>query len=84
MDALLDNPWFQLNGWMVSTALLALGIAVFSGMLGVTFFGIFLTPVFYYLLQLMTGRRSPPANEGPTAATAHGSTTESHTPDAVG
>ncbi len=27
-----------------------LGIAVFSGMLGVTFFGIFLTPVFYYLL----------------------------------
>ncbi|MFM7116617.1 MAG: multidrug efflux RND transporter permease subunit [Planctomycetota bacterium] len=27
-----------------------LGIAVFSGMLGVTIFGIFLTPVFYYLL----------------------------------
>lgn len=26
-----------------------LGIAVFSGMLGVTFFGIFLTPVFYYV-----------------------------------
>lgn len=25
-----------------------LGTAVFSGMLGVTFFGIFLTPVFYY------------------------------------
>jgi multidrug efflux pump len=29
----------------------ALGIAVFSGMLGVTFFGIFLTPVFYYVIQ---------------------------------
>lgn len=29
----------------------ALGTAVFSGMLGVTFFGIFLTPVFYCLLQ---------------------------------
>ncbi len=28
-----------------------LGTAVFSGMLGVTFFGIFLTPVFYCLLQ---------------------------------
>jgi multidrug efflux pump subunit AcrB len=28
----------------------ALGIAVFSGMLGVTLFGIFLTPVFYYVL----------------------------------
>jgi multidrug efflux pump len=29
----------------------ALGTAVFSGMLGVTFFGIFLTPVFFYVLQ---------------------------------
>lgn len=29
----------------------AIGIAVFSGMLGVTFFGIFLTPVFYVLLR---------------------------------
>jgi hypothetical protein len=28
-----------------------LGLAVFSGMLGVTFFGIFLTPVFFYLLR---------------------------------
>ncbi|BBO34604.1 transporter [Lacipirellula parvula] len=28
----------------------ALGLAVFSGMLGVTLFGIFLTPVFYYVL----------------------------------
>jgi multidrug efflux pump len=29
----------------------SLGIAVFSGMLGVTVFGIFLTPVFFYLLM---------------------------------
>ena len=29
----------------------AMGIAVFSGMLGVTLFGIFLTPVFYALLR---------------------------------
>ncbi len=29
----------------------ALGLAVFSGMLGVTMFGIFLTPVFYYVIQ---------------------------------
>ena len=28
----------------------AMGVAVFSGMLGVTFFGLFLTPVFYVLL----------------------------------
>jgi multidrug efflux pump len=32
----------------------ALGIAVFSGMLGVTLFGIFLTPVFYYVLARRT------------------------------
>jgi multidrug efflux pump subunit AcrB len=29
----------------------ALGLAVFSGMLGVTFFGVFLTPVFFYTLR---------------------------------
>ena len=29
----------------------ASGLAVFSGMLGVTLFGIFLTPVFYYVIQ---------------------------------
>jgi multidrug efflux pump len=28
-----------------------LGIAVFSGMLGVTIFGIFFTPVFYYVIR---------------------------------
>jgi multidrug efflux pump subunit AcrB len=28
-----------------------LGVAVFGGMLGVTLFGVFLTPVFYYLIQ---------------------------------
>lgn len=37
----------------------ALGVAVFSGMLGVTFFGLFLTPVFYVLLRkLVSGRDS--------------------------
>jgi multidrug efflux pump len=35
----------------------AMGIAVFSGMLGVTAFGIFLTPVFYVLLRNVTARR---------------------------
>ncbi len=33
----------------------ALGIAVFSGMLGVTFFGIFLTPVFFYVIDHAEG-----------------------------
>jgi multidrug efflux pump len=35
----------------------AMGIAVFAGMLGVTFFGIFLTPVFYALLRKGTEKR---------------------------
>ena len=35
----------------------SLGIAVFSGMLGVTIFGIFLTPVFYYLGRKWTTKR---------------------------
>ncbi len=35
----------------------ALGTAVFSGMLGVTFFGIFLTPVFYVVIRRLTERR---------------------------
>jgi multidrug efflux pump len=34
-----------------------LGTAVFSGMLGVTLFGIFLTPVFYYVIQWFGDRR---------------------------
>jgi multidrug efflux pump len=35
----------------------AMGVAVFSGMLGVTAFGIFLTPVFYVLLRRVTGNQ---------------------------
>ena len=36
-----------------------MGTAVFSGMLGVTFFGLLLTPVFYVLLSKL--RRHPHA-----------------------
>ena len=35
----------------------AMGVAVFFGMLGVTFFGLFLTPVFYVLLRGLSGMR---------------------------
>ena len=35
----------------------AMGVAVFFGMLGVTFFGLFLTPVFYLLLRSLSGMR---------------------------
>ena len=34
-----------------------MGVAVFSGMLGVTVFGIFLTPVFYVVLRALTGNK---------------------------
>jgi multidrug efflux pump len=36
----------------------AMGVAVFSGMIGVTAFGLFLTPVFYVLLRRLTGNRT--------------------------
>ena len=35
----------------------SLGTAVFSGMLGVTVFGIFFTPVFYWVVMRLAGRR---------------------------
>ncbi len=35
----------------------AMGIAVFAGMIGVTFFGIFMTPVFYVLVRKLAGNR---------------------------
>ncbi|MFZ5550911.1 MAG: efflux RND transporter permease subunit [Pseudomonadota bacterium] len=35
----------------------AMGIAVFTGMIGVTAFGLFLTPVFYVALRALTGNR---------------------------
>ncbi|MDO5580533.1 MAG: multidrug efflux RND transporter permease subunit [Planctomycetia bacterium] len=35
-----------------------LGVAVFSGMIGVTLFGIFLTPVFYSIIQMIFGKKT--------------------------
>ncbi len=44
----------------------AMGVAVFTGMLGVTVFGLFLTPVFYVLLRTLAQRfeRPKPVIEG--------------------
>jgi multidrug efflux pump len=53
----------------------AMGIAVFSGMIGVTMFGIFLTPVFYVILRKLSGNR-PLKHTGDVSApvaAAHGS-----------
>jgi hypothetical protein len=54
-----------------------LGMAVFSGMLGVTFFGIFLTPVFYYVIAgFGKGKPGLPASAPlptePPGETGHG------------
>ncbi|MDM9628522.1 multidrug efflux RND transporter permease subunit [Rhizobium sp. S152] len=35
----------------------AMGVAVFAGMIGVTFFGIFMTPVFYVMIRRLAGNR---------------------------
>lgn len=54
----------------------AMGVAVFAGMIGVTLFGIFLTPVFYLLVRALSGFR-PLTNHGavpaqtPSPAAAH-------------
>jgi multidrug efflux pump len=52
----------------------ALGIAVFSGMLGVTLFGIFFTPVFYLVIRWLSTLGGKPAvaggGHGPTTTTA--------------
>ena len=45
-----------------------LGLAVFSGMLGVTVFGVFLTPVFFYVIQWFGDGK--PAPEAVASATS--------------
>jgi multidrug efflux pump subunit AcrB len=52
----------------------ALGTAVFFGMLGVTLFGLFLTPVFYVVIRKLADRLKPatrPAPETVIAPAAH-------------
>lgn len=50
----------------------AMGVAVFSGMIGVTVIGVFFTPVFYTVIRWLTARRSaaksPPVKAEPALA----------------
>jgi multidrug efflux pump subunit AcrB len=48
----------------------ALGTAVFSGMLGVTVFGLVFTPVFYAVIRRLVGRRGQPVAPGPAPQAA--------------
>src|SRR5262249_5337129 len=50
----------------------AMGVAVFAGMIGVTMFGIFLTPVFYVLLRRLAGNRPLKMHGGAHAPTLGG------------
>ena len=44
----------------------AMGVAVFSGMLGVTFFGLLLTPVFYLVIRSIVRKRREVTEPEPT------------------
>ena len=48
----------------------AMGVAVFGGMLGVTFFGLFLTPVFYVILRTFAKRLDKQVEAAPAPAPA--------------
>jgi len=57
----------------------AMGISVFFGMLGVTLFGLMLTPVFYVVLRNLAGGKvhvankdSPPSSEAPSYQSSSG------------
>jgi multidrug efflux pump len=52
-----------------------LGTAVFAGMIGVTLFGIFLTPVFYFVVRWFSGDRARKGNERDAAAERPGEVT---------
>jgi multidrug efflux pump len=49
----------------------AMGISVFFGMLGVTLFGLFLTPVFYVVLRTMAGGKLHVAQKDAPTLSAH-------------
>jgi len=50
----------------------SLGVAVFSGMLGVTAFGLLLTPVFYVVIRGLGAKRAAAKQHAATAATGGG------------
>jgi multidrug efflux pump subunit AcrB len=59
-----------------------LGTAVFAGMLGVTLFGIFLTPVFYSVIQWFADRRAASSDEPPAPEIIEGNGTP-HAPTGI-
>ena len=69
----------------------AMGVAVFAGMIGVTAFGLFLTPVFYVLLRALAGNRLlkqhghvPHVTEAPGVDVVDGQPHAQHGPEHAG
>ena len=54
----------------------SLGTAVFSGMIGVTLFGVFLTPVFFFVLMSFGPTRPAGPRPAPVAAEVAGNAEE--------
>jgi hydrophobic/amphiphilic exporter-1 (mainly G- bacteria), HAE1 family len=54
----------------------ALGTVVFFGMIGVTFFGVFLTPVFYTTIRYLTDREPVPTETPLRSVPAYASSGE--------
>ncbi|HSI86490.1 MAG TPA: efflux RND transporter permease subunit, partial [Candidatus Methylacidiphilales bacterium] len=50
----------------------AMGVAVFSGMIGVTLFGLFLTPVFYVTVMKLGWGKAPEPTTKPSGPDGHG------------
>jgi hypothetical protein len=51
---------------------IALGTTVFFGMIGVTFFGLIFTPVFYVVCRSISDRLPKPKSRPPTVPTTGG------------
>jgi multidrug efflux pump len=56
----------------------AMGVAVFAGMIGVTLFGLFLTPLFYVIVRRLTGNAPLRHHGGQVAAPAAHATPAQH------
>ncbi len=54
----------------------ALGTVVFFGMIGVTFFGVFLTPVFYTAIRYLTDRQPAPTETSLRSVPVYGDSGE--------
>jgi multidrug efflux pump subunit AcrB len=62
------------SSWAGAEMRHAMGVAVFSGMLGVTFFGLVLTPVFYVVIsRVVEGRRAATQPVSPVVPAERGS-----------